>query len=309
MELWQAVIVGLVEGITEFLPVSSTGHLILTNHFLGFDKPETKSAVDAFSIVVQGGAILAVVGLYWPTIVRMLRGLIGRDNGGFALLVNLSIAFLPAAIVGILAKDWIERTLFWSGPVLGAVLIGGLFMLVVEARAHGRLAKPRAESSFKTIKEVRPIDALLIGFLQCAALWPGMSRSMVCIVGGYIVGLRPRAAAEFSFLLGLPTLTAACLYSLSKNLYRSHRDNVPNLFGTLGTASVAVGVVVAAVSAAVAVKWLVGFLGRKGLAPFGWYRVALFVVLVTLLGTGAVRITAPSSENTPAPKLTGSAVR
>ncbi len=290
MEIWQAIVLGLVEGFTEYLPVSSTGHLILAASLMGLDDPSTKQAVDDFNIVVQGGAILAVVGLYWPRMVQMFKGLLGKDNAGFALFVNLCIAFMPAAMIGLLAKNWIERNLFWTGPVLSAILIGGLFMMVVEARIGGRIGPPRARSTYKTIESVRPLDALLIGFLQCIAMWPGMSRSMMCIVGGYFVGLRPRAAAEFSFLLGLPTLTAACLYSLSKNLYRSHKEGTDNLFVALGPVSVAVGIIVAAVSAAVAVKWLVGFLGRRGLAPFGWYRIALFVVLAVLIGAGAVRV-------------------
>ncbi|HLO39661.1 MAG TPA: undecaprenyl-diphosphate phosphatase, partial [Phycisphaerales bacterium] len=228
MEIWQAIILGLVEGFTEYLPVSSTGHLILAASLMGLDDPATKHAIDDFNIVVQGGAILAVVGLYWPRMLQMLRGLLGRDNAGFLLFANLCIAFLPAAILGLLLKDTIEKHLFWAGPVLSAILLGGLFMMVVEARIGGRIAPPKARSTYRTIESVRPLDALLIGCLQCLALWPGMSRSMMCIVGGYFAGLRPRAAAEFSFLLGLPTLTAACAYSLAKNLYRSHKDGTDN---------------------------------------------------------------------------------
>ena len=293
MELWQAIVLGLGEGITEYLPVSSTGHLILASILIGLDDPARKGAVDDFNIVVQGGAILAVVGLYWPSVRRMARGLIGKDNGGFALLVNLFIAFLPAAIVGLLCKDWIESRLFWSGPVLTAILIGAVVMMLVEARHAGRIGRPRHSCRFKEISEVTPRDALLIGVLQCAALWPGMSRSMVCIVGGYAVGLRPRAAAEFSFLLGLPTLTAACLYSLTKNLYRSRRDGTPDLFETLGVAPVVVGLVVATASAVIAVKWLVGFLARRGLMPFAWYRLGLFVILAVVFSMGG-----PGSANT-----------
>lgn len=309
MEIWQAVILGLVEGITEYLPVSSTGHLILASSLLKLDQPEVKQAIDDFNIVVQGGAILAVVGLYWPTVLRMVKGLLGKDNGGVMLLVNLFVAFLPAAVLGLLAKDWIEHKLFWAGPVLSAVLIGGLFMMVVEARMSGRIGPPRASSTYRTIDEIRPLDALLIGVLQCVALWPGMSRSMMCIVGGYFAGLRPRAAAEFSFLLGLPTLTAACLYKLAGNIARAHKTHTPNLFETLGTTSVVVGVVVAAVSAAVAVRWLVGFLGRRGLTPFGVYRVALFVVLAALMVKGFIRVEPPASENPAKAKPAAAAVR
>lgn len=297
MEIWQAVTLGLVEGITEYLPVSSTGHLILASSLMGLDTPEARLAINDFNIVVQGGAILAVAGLYWPRMVQMVKGLLGRDNAGFGLFVNLCIAFVPAAIVGFLAHDWIEAKLFHAGPVLAAILLGGLFMMVVEARYSGRLAPPRAHGGYKSIEEVTPLDALKIGALQCLSLWPGMSRSMMCIVGGYVVGLRPRAAAEFSFLLGLPTLTAACLYSLLKNLHNASKHGTPNLFETLGITAVVVGIAVATVSAALAIRWLVGFLAKYGLQAFAWYRIALFVVLTVLSLAGVVQIGAIPSEN------------
>ncbi len=301
MEIWQAIVLGVVEGITEYLPVSSTGHLILASGIMGLDTPGHKQAVDDFNIVVQGGAILAVLGLYWPRVLRMLRGLVGRDNAGFALLVNLVISFVPAGLLGFLVHDWVESRLFWAGPVLSAVLLGGLFMMVVEARYSGKLGFPVHQSAHKTIEQVTPLDALKIGCLQCVSLWPGMSRSMMCIVGGYFVGLRPRAAAEFSFLLGLPTLTAACGYSLLKNISRAHKAGTPNLFESLGSAPVAVGVVVATVAAALAVRWLVSFLNRHGLIAFGWYRIALFVVLASLSLAGVLRIGGGRSEKAGGP--------
>jgi undecaprenyl-diphosphatase len=290
MEWWQAAVLGLVEGITEYLPISSTGHLIIASSFLGLDTPERKEAVDAFNIVIQGGAILAVVGLYWPSVLRMLKGLVGMDAGGLKLLFNLFLGFLPSAVIGFLLHDWIEAKLFSVGPVVAALAVGGFYMMAIDQWRRGRFSLPRRESSLLEIDDVTPVQALKIGLLQCLALWPGTSRSMMTITGGLLVGLRPRAAAEFSFLLGLPTLSAACLYSLAKNVYNAKKHGTPNLIESLGATAVIVGLVVATVSAALAVKWLVGFLNRHGLTPFGWYRLALCVALVVLSAMGVVRI-------------------
>lgn len=301
MEWWQAVILGLVEGITEYLPVSSTGHLIIAAALLGLDEPGVKRSVDAFNIVIQGGAILAVLGLYWPRVVGMVRGLAGRDAAGLRLLINLAVAFLPAAVFGVLLDDWIEAKLFFPGPVVTALMLGGVYMLVVDAWWRGRRGAgtgteiaPRVETDPGLgVDDLTPRKALVIGCMQCVAMWPGMSRSMMSITGGMLVGLRPAAAAEFSFLLGLPTLGAACLYTLVKNLAGESENGTPgNLFEQLDVAPVVIGLVVATVSAAVAVKWLVAFLNRRGLAVFGWYRLALGLALLGLILGGRVRIEA-----------------
>lgn len=293
METWQAIVLGLVEGITEYLPISSTGHLILSKALLHLDHPETKQSTDDFLIIIQGGAILAVLGLYWPRVVQMLRGLAGKDPAGLRLLINLFVAFLPAAVFGLLLDKAIEKHLFFAGPVLLAVLVGGVFMLLLDGWRAGRLGMPRYHGLNREIDQLEPLDALKIGLMQCIAMWPGTSRSMMTIGGGMIRGLRPAAAAEFSFLLGLPTLGAATLYKLAKNLYQAHKDHAPNMFESLGTVPVIVGIVVAAVSATVAVKWLVGFLNKHGLTPFGWYRVALCVVMGFFVWRGVVQIGEP----------------
>lgn len=293
MNWWEAVVLGLVEGITEYLPISSTGHLILASGLLGLgETPEEKAAIDAFNVVIQGGAILAVAGLYWPRLVRMFRGLLGRDNGGFALLVNLGLAFLPAAVLGFLLHDAIEKALFHPTPVLLALALGGVYMMLLDRWRAGRFGPPRFHARELEIEDLQPHHALFIGLCQCVAMWPGTSRSMMTITGGMIVGLKPRAAAEFSFLLGLPTLGAACLYALYKDLSRARSEGTPTLFEVLGPAPVAVGIIVATLSAAVAVRWLVGFLNRHGLTPFGWYRIALAIVLLALSLGGVVRIQA-----------------
>lgn len=306
MTLLDAVILGLVEGITEYLPVSSTGHLILASELLGLAKtPELKRAVDDFNIVVQGGAILAVLGLYWPRVLGCIRAWLpaGMDRekraAGRRLTINLIVAFIPAAILGKLFDDVIEEHLFKTGPVLAALALGGVWMMWIDIRGKQRLADPASPDLAPAVvgKQVEiTIDqlswqrALVIGLMQCVAMWPGTSRSMMTITGGMLVGLKPKEAAEFSFLLGLPTLGAACAYKLLKNLMHAHETATPNLFETLGTMNVVVGIVVAAVSAAIAVKWLVGFLNRHGLTVFGWYRLALCVVLGGLVMAGVVSV-------------------
>ena len=280
MTLLDAAILGLVEGITEYLPVSSTGHLILTSALLGLDG----AGIDAFNIVIQGGAILAVLGLYRARVLGMAQGLIGQNPQGRRLLVRLLIAFAPAAVLGPILDDTIEATLFRPVPVLVALAIGGVIML--------KLGKGRANSSDTDPADLPLRAAFLIGLAQCIAMWPGTSRSMVTLAAGVALGLRPARAAEFSFLLGLPTLGGACVYKLLKD-----GDTVL----ALGTPSLVVGVLVATVSAAFAVRWLVGFLTNRGLAPFGWYRLALTVVVAAAWASGWIELDASSGDASSTP--------
>ena len=267
---WQAIVLGLVEGITEYLPVSSTGHLILTSSLLHLDHPETKDALDAYLVVIQGGAILAVVLLYWTRIAQMVRGVLGRDPDGVRLAGNIVLAFLPAAVAGAVLSKAIKATLFSDWPVVAALAVGGVWMIWLGGRGR---------SGERDVTAISWRTALGIGIFQTLALWPGMSRSMVTIGGGMLLGLSAVAAAEFSFLLGLPTLGAACLHDLAGNL----RHGGPSMFQQLGVAPVTVGVVVATVAAVLAVRWLVSFLTRHGLAPFGWYRLALSAAFAVLI--------------------------
>ncbi len=294
MEWWHAIVLGLVEGITEYLPISSTGHLIITSSLLGLDGPATKQAVDDFNIVIQGGAILAVLGLYRARVMQMLRGVFGKDPAGLRLFVNLVVAFLPAAVVGFLLHDLIERYLFFPVPVLMALAVGGVYMMALEQWRRGRFGIP-PHGNRRGIDDVTIKQAFGIGCLQCVAMWPGTSRSMMTITGGYLAGLAPAAAAEFSFLLGLPTLGAASVYSLLKNLKHAHDTGGPNLFQSLGITATLLGITFAALSAALAVKWLVGFLNKRGLTAFGWYRLALCVVMGLLIWRGIVSI-APDAK-------------
>jgi undecaprenyl-diphosphatase len=306
VQIWEAVVLGLVEGITEYLPVSSTGHLIIAGDLLGFREGAAKAALDDFNVIVQGGAILAVVGLYFPRFLQMLAGLVGKNALGLRLWINLVIAFLPAAAIGFVLHDHIKAHLFFTGPVAGALIVGGIYMILVERWRTNAAARALAGSGGggggppptkeqinaygKEVTDLTPIDALKIGCLQVLSMWPGTSRSMMTITGGMFVGLKPAAAAEFSFLLGAPTLLAATGYAMYKNLSHAQKTGDPTLFQTLGMGPVLVGMLVAAVSAAVAVKWLVGFLNRRGLTAFGWYRIVAGVVLLALAAGGLVTV-------------------
>ncbi|MCA9312519.1 MAG: undecaprenyl-diphosphate phosphatase, partial [Phycisphaerales bacterium] len=179
MNIWQAIILGLVEGITEYLPVSSTGHLIITASLLGLDGEERKAAIDAFNIIIQGGAILAVVGLYLPRILQICRGLLGRDKAGLRLAMHLLVAFLPAAILGVLFNDFIEHHLFSPVPVLAALFLGGVWMIALDRWRAKRMASGSEEAAAsvgRTITELTWSRALAIGLFQCVAMWPGTSR-------------------------------------------------------------------------------------------------------------------------------------
>jgi undecaprenyl-diphosphatase len=301
LSILHAIILGLVEGITEYLPVSSTGHLEITADLLKLKStPQAAAAVNTFNIVIQGGAILAVLGLYFPRFVQMFRGLLGRDGKGFQLLVNLVIAFLPAAFVGFLLNKTIEAHLFRPVPVVLAFIVGGIYMIIVEARRSGRWGTPAwTYDRGHTIDDLTPLDALKIGCLQILAMWPGTSRSMMTITGGYFARLKPAAAAEFSFLLGMPTLLAATLFKLAKDYLHTRKTGEPAFYTQLGALPVLIGIVVAAISAAIAVKWLVGFLNRRGLTAFGVYRILLGITLIGLILGQLVSI-APDEEPAPA---------
>jgi len=295
-----AVVLGLVEGITEYLPISSTGHLILTNRLLGLDgdrpmrdrdgneiqvvdepgglpRPYTiGEAAYAYVIVIQAGAIAAVIILYWRSILDILLGCLGRSVPGRRLARNLITAFLPAAVIGLLLDDWIESKLGENiTAVAGALIVGAVVMLLVERWRKGRQGGAIAPEQGPALHELTVRQSLTIGFIQCFAMWPGTSRSMATIVGGYLMGLSPKRAAEFSFLLGLITLSAASGYKFLGD----GRD----MLAALNFGPVLLGCVVAFVSAALAVHWLVGYLSRHGLALFAWYRIALAIAVLIFL--------------------------
>lgn len=290
-----AIVLGVVEGVTEFLPISSTGHLIIANRVLGLESetqlidksgqplwhkrpsPEhpagvpltLKLAADTYAVVIQVGAIGAVVLLYWRQVMAMLIGLVGRSSAGFRLLRNVMLAFLPVAVAGFLLHDLIDRYLFSVWAVIAALIAGAFLMLWAERwrRMNSGIGFSKGDPSNLT-----PQKALGIGVAQCLALWPGTSRSMVTIVGGYLAGLSAAKAAEFSFLVGLPTLAGAAVY-------KGIRSG-PAMIEVFGWTDVLLGGAVAAISALVAVKFLVHFISRHGLAVFAYYRLALALVLI-----------------------------
>ncbi|MDX2480708.1 MAG: undecaprenyl-diphosphate phosphatase [Desulfuromusa sp.] len=287
LSLGQAAILGVVEGLTEYLPVSSTGHLLLAERILaiGHDpsasaeqNARTKEATDAYTICIQIGAIIAVLGLYFRRVKQMLRGLVGKDTEGRQLLINVITAFLPAAVIGLLFNKLIKSYLFGTWPVVLAWFVGGVAILAVSRWNQNK--GDRSAHSGRSIVELTWQMALIIGLIQCIAMWPGVSRSLVTIVGGLLVGLSLSAAVEFSFLLGLITLSAATGYDALK-----HGQIMLQTFDAL---SLAVGVVFAFIAALLSVKWMVGYLNRHGLAIFGYYRVALALVVGTLLMTGVL---------------------
>ncbi len=300
MNILQAVVLGLVEGITEYLPVSSTGHLIIAADLLGLgESAAQKEAVDTFNIVVQGGAILAVLGLYFPRVIQMCKGLLGKDPAGLKLAINIIVAFLPAAILGVLFNDIIEEKLFNTPSVITALALGGIFMIVIDRMKFRKVDSD--DDPENDLIELSMSKALFIGLMQCIAMVPGTSRSMMTIVGGVMAGLRPKQAAEFSFLLGLPTLGGACVYSLAKNLKESSEAGTPNMFEMLGWTPIAAGVIVATISAALAVRWLVAFLNKHGLALFGYYRLVLAAALGGLIAVGVVSIDEPVPDSNDLP--------
>ena len=271
MTIGQAIILGILEGLTEYLPISSTGHLILAAPLIGLDLAD--DATKAFLIVIQGGAILAVLGLYRKRVVQMIAGLAGRDVVGRRLAVNLVVAFLPAAVVGPFLGGVIHARLFHPVPVAIALAVGGVVMIAMGPwqRRFFREADDSDDTHvFVKLEQLSWRQALFIGLVQCLAMWPGTSRSMVTIVGGMIVGMRGRQAAEFSFLLGLPTLAGACAWSVMNG-----KADMVTSFGSL---AIIAGLAAATISAALAIKWLVSWLTRHGLAIFGWYRLVIAAV-------------------------------
>lgn len=265
----EALILGIVEGITEFLPVSSTGHLLVVGELIGFGTGKASSAADTYSIAIQFGAILAVLFLYRHRVWSAARGLVGADADGRAFLIRLFVAFLPAAFIGLVAGDAMKRALFGPVPVTIAWLVGGVALLVWKPKV-GTLA----------LHEMPIRAALIIGCAQSVALWPGVSRSLVTLIAALTVGLSMSAAIEFSFLLGLITLSSATALDLTK-----HGSELVDQFGILAPS---IGLVCAFITAVIAVKWMVGYLESHSLRIFGWYRLAIGTLCVVLLATNVL---------------------
>lgn len=294
MSIIESIILGIVEGLTEFLPVSSTGHLIITQYLL--DMPDS-NAMKAFEVCIQLGAILAVLGIYFSRIremasggielicrssriaMRLMTGKKGKKplpppSAGLRMLLNVVIGFIPAAILGILFDDMIKNCLFNATTVTVTWALGGLAILlyVWHRKRSGR------GSEGKSLEELSWKGAFCIGALQCIAMCPGTSRSLMTMLGGLFVGLSVAATVEFSFLLGLVTLSAATVWDMMKH--------GAAMVEQIGWVPMAVGTITAGICAFAAVQWMVGYLNRHSLAIFGWYRLAAAAFMAILIYNG-----------------------
>jgi undecaprenyl-diphosphatase len=261
-----AILLGIVEGLTEFLPVSSTGHLILAAELLGYRADQWST----FNVIIQLGAILAVIVLYWRTFWTVATGLFSREAGAWRFATNIAVAFVPSAVLGLILIDNIEALLGNAVVVAVALIVGGIAILLIE-----RLVKPATiEPGVAAIPVKR---ALGIGFIQCLSMVPGVSRSGATIMGALSLGIERRTAAEFSFFLAVPTMVGATTLSVAK-----HHEEIAAAGVDWGL--IAVGFVTSFLVAIAIIKWFVGIVSRYGFAPFAWYRiVAGSVALVWLL--------------------------
>jgi len=256
-----ALLMGIVEGITEFLPISSTGHLILLGELLGFQGPPGKT----FETSIQLGAILAVVVVFWPTLMALVTRA-WRPGPERFYAINLLLAFLPAAVIGATLHGPIMRALFNPWVVCVALILGGVAIIVIE--------RYRPTPSIHSVAQIGPLAALIIGFGQALAMIPGTSRSAATIIAALLVGVERRTAAEFSFVLAIPTMLAATAYTL----FKARAELDVSAFGQIG-----VGFAAAFVVALIVVRWVLRVIGRIGFTPFGWYRIGLGSVMLVWL--------------------------
>jgi undecaprenyl-diphosphatase len=261
-DLISIIILGIVEGVTEFLPVSSTGHLILASALLKYD-PEYWAL---FNIVIQLGAILAIVVLYWRTFWAVLMGLMRMDPTSIRFVRNILVAFIPAAVIGVILHKHIEALLGSPMTVAIALIVGGFAIIGIE-----RWVK---EGSIAGVAEIPLPKVIGIGFIQCLAMVPGVSRSGATILGALSLGVERRTAAEFSFFLAIPTMLGATVLELV-----SKRHELMSGI-SVGLGGIAIGFVVAFLVALVVVRWFVGLVGKTGFTPFAWYRIVLGIAAI-----------------------------
>jgi undecaprenyl-diphosphatase len=257
--LWvKAAIMGIVEGLTEFLPISSTGHLILVGSLLGFSDDKSK----VFDIAIQTGAIVAVMIVYWQRLRETMVGL-GNDAKAQRFAINVAIAFVPAVVLGLLFGKAIKAHLFTPVVVASTFIIGGFIILWAEKRT--------TTAHIHSVDEMTRMDALKVGLVQCLAMIPGTSRSGATIIGGMLLGMNRQAATDFSFFLAIPTLIGAGAYSLFKERALLSAADIP-LFG--------VGLVFSFLSAWLCVRWLLRYITTHNFVPFAWYRIAFGIVVL-----------------------------
>ena len=267
MLLAKAAVMGVVEGLTEFLPISSTGHLILAGALLGFDDDKAK----VFDIAIQTGAIFAVILVYWEKIRSTLKALRYQVEAQ-RFVLNVFIGFLPAVILGLLFGKLIKAHLFTPWVVATTFIVGGFIILWAERR-------PPSSVRIRAVEDMRGRDALMVGLVQCLAMVPGTSRSGATIIGGMLLGLSRKAATDFSFFLAIPTLIGAGVYSLYKERALLSLEDVP-LF--------AVGLVVSFISAWICVRWLLKYIASHSFEVFAWYRIVFGLVVLGTAWTGVV---------------------
>ncbi len=265
---------GVVEGLTEFLPISSTGHLILAGSLLGFDDDKAK----VFDIAIQTGAIFAVILVYWQKIKSTVLALpTQRSARLFAL--NVLVGFLPAVVLGLLFGKFIKAHLFTPVVVASTFILGGLIILWVEAWGRGGTSNAAQKPQVQSAEDMTVLDALKVGLVQCLAMIPGTSRSGATIIGGMLLGLSRKAATDFSFYLAIPTLIGAGAYSLYKERALLSMDDLP-LFG--------VGLVVSFISAWLCVRWLLRYIASHSFVVFAWYRIAFGLLVLATAWSGLV---------------------
>ncbi len=276
--LLKAAIMGVVEGLTEFLPISSTGHLILTGSLIDF----TGETAKVFDVAIQTGAMLAVMWEYRVRLLATVRG-IGSDPVAQRFARNVLVAFLPAAFFGLLFGKMVKAHLFKPVPVALAFIVGGLVILWVERWHRRRYGERDLEGArrarVETVDDMSALDALKVGLLQCLALIPGTSRSGATIIGAMTLGFSRKCATEFSFYLGIPTLMAAGAYSVWKERHALHLHDLPMF---------AVGLVVAFFSALLCIRWLIRYVSTHDFTPFAWYRIVFGGVVLLTAYTGLV---------------------
>ncbi|BDE73170.1 undecaprenyl-diphosphate phosphatase [Delftia sp. WSY_4] len=265
--LVKAAIMGIVEGLTEFLPISSTGHLILAGSLLGFDDAKAK----VFDIAIQTGAIFAVVLVYWQKIRSTVVDL-PTSRHAQRLTLNVIIGFLPAVVLALIFGKFIKAHLFTPTVVATTFILGGFVILWAERR-------PASAMRVQTVDEMTPLDALKVGLVQCLAMIPGTSRSGATIIGGMLMGLSRKAATDFSFFLAIPTLIGAGVYSLYKERALLSVDDIPMF---------AVGLVFSFISAWLCVRWLLRYISTNSFVPFAWYRIAFGIIVLVTAFTGLV---------------------
>ena len=261
-----AIMLGIVEGLTEFLPVSSTGHLILATKIFGYNDTEW----NVFNIVIQLVAILAVVVQFWRTFWAVGHGLLRREPLAIAFVRNVVVAFMPAAVLGVLLKKHIDAMLTNASVVAWALLVGGIAILAVE-----RFSK---QGDYEGVGQLPVRKALGVGFFQCLAMIPGMSRSGSTIMGSLCMGINRRTAAEFSFFLAIPTMMGATTLQLWDN-----RHALASGMGPVGWNEIAIGFVVAFVVALAVIRGFIAYISRSGFAPFAWYRIVVGIAALVIL--------------------------